>query len=164
MSVLPAPAALAALKSADARWPSRSRASDGTLPSAAHAAASPHSDHNLGNAVDITAMDRAHGDAIAEAALRDPRTTYVIWFARIWNVSRGDRDWRPYDGANAHKHHVHISIAATAREDASPWPWDPSREPVALGIAARLSAVPTKVKVACGVVLAAAVAWFGARS
>lgn len=120
------PAALAALKSANARWPSRSRASDGTLPSAAHAAASPNSDHNTGLAVDITAESVAHGDELAAGALGDSRTKYVIWNRRIWNAERGDVAWRAYTGASPHTEHVHISIRAARAADASPWPWDPS--------------------------------------
>lgn len=157
----PARAAVAALKSADARWPDRPRASDGIMGDAAHQARP--SDHNSGNAVDITAIDRAHGDEIADAALRDPRTAYVIWYGRIWNVQRGDRDWRPYSGANAHKHHVHISIRADARDDASVWPWDPSVRPAGLGIATRIASAPRTIKVGLGVLLAAAIAYFGTR-
>lgn len=77
------------------------------------------SDHNDGNAVDITNdPSGCSGDIIAEAATRDPRTKYVIWNRRIWTGT-----WKPYTGANPHTSHVHISIRADARDDTRPWPW-----------------------------------------
>ena len=46
------PAAIAVLRQATAIKPSRKKASDGLLPSAAHIKQSPTSDHNTGYAVD----------------------------------------------------------------------------------------------------------------
>lgn len=85
------------------------------------------SDHNLGNAFDITHDPRVgcHGDVIAAAALRDSRTKYVIWNRRIWNVSRGDTAWRRYTGDNPHTKHCHVSIRSGSRNDARPWAWGP---------------------------------------
>jgi LAS superfamily LD-carboxypeptidase LdcB len=48
------PAAIAVLRQATAIKPSRKKASDGLLPSAAHIKQSPDSDHNTGYAVDLT--------------------------------------------------------------------------------------------------------------
>lgn len=120
-----APACVAALRDATARWPSRSRVSDGIMGDARHQASK--SDHNLGNAVDITHDPRSgcDGGVIADMAQRDPRTAYVIWDRRIWSRAREAEGWRPYSGSNPHTHHVHISVRADARDDSSPWPWAP---------------------------------------
>jgi hypothetical protein len=113
------------------------------------------SDHNHGNAFDIT-HDPAvgcHGDVIAAAALRDARTKYVIWNRRIWNLERGDRAWRSYTGRNPHTHHCHVSIRATARNDTRPWGWAnggdedapppiQNRPPPSVGRDARLNPTP----------------------
>lgn len=120
----PAPACRAVLVQASARWPKRSVASDGICPSAAHTSANPTSDHELGNAVDLT-HDPANGvDAHAwaeELRVRvDPRVKYVISNRRIWNPSVSP-EWRGYSGLNPHEKHAHVSILATAREDCSPW-------------------------------------------
>jgi hypothetical protein len=48
------PAAIAVLRQATAISPSRKKASDGLLPSAAHINQNPNSDHNTGFAVDLT--------------------------------------------------------------------------------------------------------------
>jgi hypothetical protein len=86
------------------------------------------SDHNLGNAIDIT-HDPVNGpDAgvLAEelrsqmAAGARGRPTYVIWNARIASSGSLWR-WRPYRGANPHRSHVHISIGAGQRGVVRPW-------------------------------------------
>lgn len=147
MSCEPAPACKAVLAQATARWPARSRASDGVCPSAAHTAANPTSDHELGLAADLT-HDPLHGcDAHAEvrkmAARRDPRVKYIISRGEIWNPLIGagpaykaqrrggagrlrallgaTPGWRPYSGIDPHTHHAHISIRADARNDTSLW-------------------------------------------
>jgi LAS superfamily LD-carboxypeptidase LdcB len=48
------PAAIAVLRQATAISPSRTKASDGLLPSKAHIHQNPNSDHNTGLAVDLT--------------------------------------------------------------------------------------------------------------
>lgn len=116
-----APGVKAALRDANKAWPGRNHASDGTLGDAAHQKRK--SDHNTGDAVDIT-NDPAHGadgNKIAAWAIRDPRVKYVIWNRRIYNTARPG--WRPYHGANPHNHHVHISLKRAARADTSPWGW-----------------------------------------
>lgn len=121
----PAPACVHALSDATRRWPNRSRASDGILGDARHQKRK--SDHNLGNAFDVThdPASGCDGDYIAACALRDPRVKYVIFNRRIWNRQRGDTGWRPYHGSNPHNHHCHVSIVATARNDVRPWEWAP---------------------------------------
>ena len=111
-----------ALRDADAAWPGRKRASDGIMGDASHQARP--SDHNLGNAVDIThdPASGCDGHTVSTLAMQDPRVAYVIWDRRIWNPWIAPT-WRPYSGTNPHTHHVHISIRKEARDDASPWPW-----------------------------------------
>lgn len=121
-----AAACVAALRDANEAWPGRDRRSDGVMGDARHQAKP--SDHNLGNAVDITHDPEAgaDGDRIARLALRDPRTKYVIWNRRIWSNELHDDPsgpGRPYAGDNQHTHHVHISVRADRRDDAQRWPW-----------------------------------------
>ncbi len=122
-----APACVAAVRDADARWPGRDLRSDGIMGDATHQKGA--SDHNTGDAVDIT-HDPASGcdaGAIALASIEDPRVTYVIWNARIFNRARAAEGWRPYDGPNPHRHHVHVSVRVDARGDDRPWAWAPAR-------------------------------------
>jgi hypothetical protein len=121
-----APACVQALADATALAPGRTRASDGIMGDAAHRGTA--SDHNSGNAVDIT-HDPAGGfdcEEWAERAVGDPRVTYVIWNRRIISRARLAEGWRPYAGSNGHTHHMHVSVDANQRDDDSPWPWAPS--------------------------------------
>lgn len=129
MTCTPAPAAKAVLAQATARWPNRSRRSDGICPSAAHTSTNPTSDHERGMAVDLT-HDPANGcdaHAWAEALVRarDPRVKYVISRSRIAaSYPVGDSPawaWRPYSGSNPHDKHAHVSLVDDARNDTSPW-------------------------------------------
>ncbi len=129
MTCTPAPAAKAVLAQATARWPNRSRRSDGICPSAAHTSASPTSDHERGMAVDLT-HDPANGcdaHAWAEAlvAARDPRVNYVISRSRIAasypTDGREAWSWRIYSGSSPHDKHAHVSLRDEARNDTSPW-------------------------------------------
>lgn len=113
----------------DARWPDRSRASDGTIGNTAHAARK--SDHNPDANGVVCAMDITHdpgppfqpigcdGQYIAEMlrVSRDPRIKYVIWDHRIFSSTVQPWVWRPYTGANPHTKHVHISVGG----DQPPW-------------------------------------------
>lgn len=120
-----APACIAALRDANAAWPDRSKASDGIMGDYAHQQRP--SDHNLGNAVDIT-HDPLHGcdgEIISSYAILDRRVTYVIWSGRIYNRSRSAEGWRDYTGSNQHMHHVHISVRVDFRDDNSSWGWAP---------------------------------------
>ena len=117
------PAARAVLTQATALRPKRKRVSDGLLPSAAHLAASPTSDHNTGLAADIT-HDPASGfdgNILFEKLRLDKRVSYVIFNGKIWSITQGEHR---YTGSNSHSHHVHVSIKGDHKNDTSPWfPW-----------------------------------------
>ena len=112
----------------NAKFPGRSKASDGTIGDEHHCGHSgassdhcPHvSDGGVGvvTAMDIT-HDPAHGlnsEALAEAIRqsRDPRVKYIISNRKIANFQALDGKppfaWRDYNGANPHNKHVHISM------------------------------------------------------
>lgn len=111
------------------RWPNRSKVSDGTIGDAAHA--SRDSDHNpwLNNtvrALDITADGIDAGWYAAHlrklGAAGDRRLTnggYVIWNRRI--TSPDFKRWTPYNGANPHTHHVHVSVSRTGYNNRGSW-------------------------------------------
>jgi len=108
----------------DARWPDRSKSSDGWIGDASHSARK--SDHNpdyadggVVRAIDVTSSG-IDADALIAAVINDPRTNYVIHKGII----RGAEQFKPrkYTGSNPHNHHVHISIKHTrAAEDAGSW-------------------------------------------
>src|SRR5690349_9195436 len=110
-------------------YPNRSKAADGSIGDAAHAASV--SDHNpdargVVRARDFT-HDPAHGfDAHAMAdrivASRDPRIKYVISRGRIASATVSPWVWRKYTGDNPHNHHAHVSVVADSRADnTNPW-------------------------------------------
>lgn len=117
------PAAKSVLRQATALFPKRLKASDGLLPSVAHVAQNPNSDHNSGFAVDLS-HDPANGiDCfdIFERLKPDKRVKYLIFHGKIWSAKNGEAR---YSGINAHNHHLHISIKETCGNDTSPWfPW-----------------------------------------
>ncbi len=124
MSWHAAPSLLALLRQVDAMAPNRSKASDGIIGDAAHAARV--SDHNPNTrgvvcAVDITHDPKGGCDAnrIAEAlrASRDSRIHYVIWNRRIFSSTTQPWTWRTYAGESPHTEHIHISV----RDDEAPW-------------------------------------------
>lgn len=134
------PAIRAALRDANAAWPGRRKQSDGTIGDLAHqfkpgpdgklgtADDVPNnSDHNIGNAVDIThdPASGCDGAEILRLALLDDRLQYGIFNAVIRNVDINGAAPRPYKGANKHTHHVHLSMKALRRGDGKPWPWAP---------------------------------------
>ena len=126
----PAPVCRQALTDATRRFPNRSRASDGIMGDAAHQRR--RSDHNLGNAFDLT-HDPDNGvncNALALLAINDERVTYVIWNRQIYNRARAAEGWRPYGGSNPHTHHMHVSIRATERNNLAAWPWSPDGAPI----------------------------------
>jgi hypothetical protein len=120
------PAAIAVLRQATAIKPSRKKASDGLLPSAAHISQSPNSDHNTGYAVDLT-HDRLGGiDCVNlfQELKADKRVKYLIFQGKIWSAERASEGDRDYDGSNKHNKHLHISIKEGCGDDTSPWfPW-----------------------------------------
>lgn len=116
----------------NALWPHRDKTSDGWIGDTSHAARP--SDHNPDWSADgiVRALDidedltlglAAVGAAmpLVNAILRDPRTRYVIYEGRIWNVDT--QRWSTYTGPNAHRHHVHVSVRKVGNydRDASPW-------------------------------------------
>lgn len=114
-----APALSALLREVNARWPHRSKDSDGTIGDTAHAARK--SEHNpdakrVVRAVDITVagIDKA---ALLKAVIGDSRVHYVISDRKIYSRSNG---WTPaaYYGANPHDKHVHISLRNRTSESA----------------------------------------------
>lgn len=114
----------------DALAPRRDKSSDGWLGDDAHQTRK--SDHNPNAAGVVTALDITHDpgagiDArrFAEAlvAARDPRIKYIISNAQIISSKVSPWLWRPYSGANAHRHHVHISVCddPVFYDDDRPW-------------------------------------------
>jgi hypothetical protein len=120
------PAAIAVLRQATAIKPSRKKASDGLLPSAAHINQNPNSDHNTGYGVDLT-HDKLGGidcHNIFEELKADKRVKYLIFQGKIWSSDRASEGDRDYDGSNKHNKHLHISIKEGCGDDTSPWfPW-----------------------------------------
>jgi len=120
------PAAIAVLRQATAICPSRKKASDGLLPSAAHINQNPNSDHNTGYAVDLT-HDKLGGiDCfnLFQQLKADKRVKYLIFQGKIWSSDRASEGDRDYDGPNKHNKHLHISIKEGCGDDTSPWfPW-----------------------------------------
>lgn len=110
-------------------FPTRSKASDGICASAQHHQQNPTSDHETGDAFDLT-HDPAHGCDVDELfariiARRDPRVKYLIRNKRM--LRSYDKPgipawtWAPYTGPNPHIHHGHCSILPGARHDVSRW-------------------------------------------
>lgn len=118
----------ALLNQANVRWPKRSKASDGILPSRAHTTQNPTSDHEKGEAADIT-HDPVNGpDMRVEAERlrvrcknRDERRVKYLIFNR--QIASADLNWawRRYSGSNPHTTHLHVSIVASARDDDGTW-------------------------------------------
>lgn len=117
----------------NAAAPSRDRSSDGTIGDESHR--NRKSDHNPNADGVVTAMDITHDPShgmdaghLAEALRlsEDPRIKYVISNRRIFSSKISPWQWRPYNGANAHTHHVHISVDADKAlyDDTRPWQVD----------------------------------------
>lgn len=115
--------------------PGRSKASDGTIGDADHAASD--SDHNPNAANVVTARDFTHDPEHGADMHRISRRIvaklpralkYVIWNRQIWSRARASEGWRPYRGANAHTRHMHVSVghgpdghSTGPYDDTSPW-------------------------------------------
>ena len=136
----PAPACRKALADATHRWPTRDKLSDGIMGDARHMARK--SDHNQGNAVDVThdPLAGCDGALIAAIAIQDPRVTYVICNRHIYNRARAAEGWRAYHGTDPHTHHCHVSIHASSRDDESAWGWASEGGAIALPEALTLNA------------------------
>jgi hypothetical protein len=140
------PAAIAVLRQATAIKPSRKKASDGLLPSAAHIKQSPTSDHNTGYAVDLTHDPESGVDCsdIFEKLKEDKRVKYLIFNKKIWSKDKARLGNRPYTGSNPHTKHLHISINDGCGDDTSPWFWWMNQPKVVNQIIANVKSVPTK--------------------
>jgi hypothetical protein len=106
---------------ANEQWPNRSKASDGWIGDASHAATA--SDHNPNQYGDVCAFDLTHDpsngcncDAIAESIRLHPQKDlkYLIWNGRIFRAY--DKPgipaftWAEYTGASKHAEHIHTSV------------------------------------------------------
>jgi hypothetical protein len=112
------------LAEVDALWPDRSRASDGWLGDAAHAAR--QSDHNpdergIVHALDVTASG-IHLTAFLVAVTHHMAVHYVISRSVLYSVRHGFRGV-PYTGTNPHRTHVHVSIRHTTGAERSRIDW-----------------------------------------
>jgi hypothetical protein len=121
----------------NARWPNRSKISDGAIGDADHQ--NRNSDHNpwVGPASDgkmiVTARDFTHDpdngvdiDRLTDElqASRDRRIKYVIANDLIMSGAGGPSPWvwREYHGTNLHTQHFHLSVvASSAYDDTTPW-------------------------------------------
>lgn len=113
-----------ALTEATQLWPKRSKASDGICPSAAHTKANPDSDHEDGNAYDLTHDPKNGCDCAAIVAAligrRDPRVKYLIFNRQIYSAKDGFAP-KPYNGRDPHTSHMHCSIYESGRDDTRAW-------------------------------------------
>lgn len=101
-------------------YPKRSKASDGSIGDTAHSARK--SDHNPNSKGVVQAIDITHDPAngldarrLADAlfASKDKRIKYIISNGQIasgYGASHPFGVWRKYNGSNAHRKHVHISV------------------------------------------------------
>lgn len=135
----PAPALVALFKEVDAKWPGRSKKSDGTIGDYAHSKSK--NEHNpVGHpfgpkngtpgsvhAADITSADIDSMKVVKNWLIGDPRVWYVIHKGKIWSKTY---DWaeRDYNGSNPHDTHIHVSlredtqeIAVAAEQNVSKW-------------------------------------------
>jgi hypothetical protein len=119
----------------NAKWPARSKDSDGTIGDAGHS--SRESDHNPNPDGVVCAMDLTHDPAhgfnsytFAEMLLKrqDARIKYAISNRRIGSGPAGPSPgvWRPYHGPSPHDHHCHISVMGDRAhyDNASDWSID----------------------------------------
>ena len=106
----------------NAKWPGRSKQSDGSIGNEEHSSRS--SDHNPNSddvvcAIDITHDPRSGCDSYALAASlvasQDPRIKFIISNGKICSGSAQSTPawiWRKYTGKNRHDHHCHVSVKA----------------------------------------------------
>lgn len=113
----------------NAKYPNRSRVSDGTIGDSAHAASA--SDHNPNSAGVVCAFDLTHdpahgldAHALANHLLvnRHPTLKYIISNRRIAGAWT-NWQWQPYSGSNPHSSHVHFSVGRGPDGQSSP-PYD----------------------------------------
>lgn len=128
-------ASTALVNAVNAKWPNRSRASDGTIGDAAHATRT--SDHNpwvILNGMGIVRARDITADGIDAAWLAEElrklgragdhrlrNSGYVIFNRRI--TTPDFSGWKAYTGTNPHTKHVHVSFAldAAGYDDGGGW-------------------------------------------
>jgi hypothetical protein len=108
----------------NSKWPSRDKASDGSIGDPSHSART--SDHNPNsrrsvNAIDID-KDGINTSVIIAQAKSHPSTNYIIYRRKIYSRAHGFRS-RPYSGANPHNSHIHVSILQTSGAENSTVGW-----------------------------------------
>lgn len=124
-----APALNTLLDQLNRKAPNRSKASDGALGNAAHAASI--SFHNPNPAGIVQARDYTHDPAngldthnwLAPMLVksRDPRILEIISNYQYWTPAGG---WVPYTGSNPHDHHLHLSVRSEPSLYNSTAPWN----------------------------------------
>jgi peptidoglycan hydrolase-like protein with peptidoglycan-binding domain len=140
LSLIPwyaAPSLVTLRKEVDARWPGRSRASDGVIGDARHAArTNSHNPVGAGggpavgtrgavHAIDITATG-IDVQAVLAAVVGDARVWYVIHDGLIWSRTTG---WAPVaHQGDPHTTHIHVNlreddqaVAVAAENDTRAW-------------------------------------------
>jgi hypothetical protein len=126
---------------ANSLYPNRDKSSDGSIGDTAHADGK--SDHNPDargavHAYDLDEdVDGQRSDSGAELwslaehlrLSRDPRVKYVIYegymFASYHSVNGPAWRWRTYNGVNAHRKHLHVSVLSTDTGENDTRPWFP---------------------------------------
>lgn len=128
----------------NAAHPNRNKESDGSIGDAAHSARV--SDHNPDGQGRVCAIDVTHdpshgvdGMVLSRQLINDPRVKYVIFSGQIWK--QRSRKWEPYRGANAHNHHVHVSVSQVDADNEGPWPLNGEAVPEILKLGSKGSAV-----------------------
>lgn len=123
---VPAPCLLLLRHQVDERWPDRRRASDGIMGDPAHRRRK--SDHNAGNAIDIThdpdgGLDSWRlADELRRQMLRYPTGRLSLLISQGHLSGPGTKwAWVRYSGPNPHRTHLHASIRASARSIVRPW-------------------------------------------
>lgn len=119
----------------NAAFPGRNKASDGSIGDSTHSART--SDHNPNDAGVVCAIDVTHdpasgctGERLAAALIesKDKRIKYLIYNKRMCRAypHQGSPawSWKPYNGANAHQHHIHISVVSDKNLYDSTDEWD----------------------------------------
>lgn len=129
----------------NAKFPDRSKSSDGSIGDEGHSArTSDHNpdDHGVVRAIDITHDPKGGFDSYAFADMllkkQDRRLKYVISNRRIGSGPQGPSAgvWRKYTGTNPHDHHCHISAVPDARgDDTSSWDINGALVPAAEAVA-----------------------------
>lgn len=119
-------------KQVNEAFPDRDKSSDGSIGDAAHSKRPSDHNPNADGVVTAIDVDRDFNDGhdarelvSALIVARDPRIKYVI-FERQISVTGDITSWKPYNGKNAHNHHVHISVSTkkTLYDNASTWTLD----------------------------------------